>query len=62
MGLRISKDELSIIRLPERIPAEEVVKHINISGTANVLDHIDLDMTPYLKLPISLIGRQDMAI
>lgn len=60
--LRVSKEELSILRLPERIPASEIVKHINISGTTNVLDHIDLDLTPYLKLPISLIGKSDVFV
>ena len=58
--LRVSKEEFEIIKLPERIPASEIVKHIKVSGTSNVIDHIDLDLTPYLKLPISLIGKSDI--
>ena len=57
MKTKFSEDEIQILYLPERIPAEEVAKKIRLPIKANFSERIDLDLTPYLKLPISLIGK-----
>ena len=42
--------------MPERISALEVTRKLRLSQKSNVLTRIDLELTPYLKVPISLIG------
>lgn len=54
---KISQDELEILYLPKRISAIEVAKKIRLPIKANFSSKIDLDLTPYLKLPVSLIGK-----
>ena len=50
---KFSRKEIDILYLPERIPASEVVKKIRLNPGANVLDMLDMELTPYLNLPIS---------
>jgi phage terminase large subunit GpA-like protein len=55
--IKVSEEELEILYLPPRLPAEDVVKKIRIPIKSNFTDRIDLNLTPYLKFPISLIGK-----
>jgi len=55
--IKISRDELDILYLPKRLSAVEVAKKIRLPLKANFSDKIDLDLTPYLILPVSLIGK-----
>lgn len=52
----ISEEELDILRLPKRLSAVEVAKKIRLPQKSNVFNKIDLDLTPYIKLPTHLIG------
>lgn len=60
MTVRISRDELDLIYLPERLSAIEVTKKIRLSTKSNIKSEIDLELTPYLKFPISLIGNTNV--
>lgn len=51
-----SRAELDELYLPERLSPLVVAEKIRLSPDSNVLSEIDLELTPYLKLPISLIG------
>ena len=55
---RLSPKEKELFRIPEKFPAKEMVSRIRISGTMNVKDHIDLNMTPYHHAPLELVGRR----
>lgn len=55
--VKISPEELEILYLPKRLSALEVAKKIRLPQKANILNKIDLELTPYLKYPISLIGN-----
>ena len=55
--IKISQEELDILYLPKRLSALEVAKKIRLPQKANILSKIDLELTPYLKYPISLIGN-----
>lgn len=56
--LIISPEEIEIISLPEKFPASKVAEKIRLPLKSNIKDRIDLDLTPYLKLPISLKGKR----
>jgi len=55
-----SPAELAALELPERMPAVDVAARIRIPMKSNVMDRIDLSMTPYLIDPISLIGDESV--
>lgn len=55
--MKISQDELNILYLPQRLSAVEVTKKIRLPIKANFSNKIDLELTPYLELPVSLIGK-----
>lgn len=55
--VKISREELNILYLPERISAIEVAKKIRLPYKSNILSKIDLELTPYIKFPISLKGN-----
>jgi phage terminase large subunit GpA-like protein len=55
--LKISKEELSWLYIPDRIPIEQVVKKIRLPQKGNILGEIDMTLTPYLEMPLSLIGN-----
>ena len=57
MVTKISKEELSWLRIPIRIPIEDVVAKMRLPQESNILTEIDLTLTPYLKIPLSLIGN-----
>jgi len=52
----VSKDELEALTLPTRKSALEVAEGLRVPIKSNVLDRIQLKLTPYLIAPISLIG------
>jgi len=54
---KIAQDELDLLYLPVRKPASEIANTMRVPSKSNVFDRIDLELTPYLKLPISLIGK-----
>jgi len=58
--VKISKEELSILYIPERLSAVEVAKKLRFPPKANFSTKFQLDLTPYLELPISLIGRNNV--
>lgn len=60
MKPKISKEELEILYLPKKLPAIEIAKKIRLPQKANFLNKIDIDLTPYLKLPISCIGKSSI--
>lgn len=55
--VKISREELDILYLPERLSALKVAEKVRLPQKANILNKIDLELTPYLKYPISLIGN-----
>ncbi len=57
---RVSINEKLAILLPEKVSAKEIAKKIRISATTNVIDHIDLTLTPYHNFPLELVGRSDI--
>lgn len=57
MKCKISKEELSWLYIPDRIPIEQVVKKMRLPQKGNILGEIDMSLTPYLKVPLSLIGN-----
>lgn len=57
---KFSRDELDIMYLPEKRPAIDTVKLIRLNPNANILDTLDLGLTPYLILPASLIGKNSV--
>ena len=56
INTKISVKELELFKLPDRYPAMEVANRIQLQSGANVLDKLDLELTPYLIDPVSLIG------
>ena len=60
MQLKISQGELDILYLPKRLSALEVCDKIRIPQKSNFMNKIDIALTPYLKLPISLIGKSSV--
>jgi len=55
--IKISEEEFDLLSLPARVSAIEVAKMIRLPSKANILNKIDLDLTPYIKLFIELIGK-----
>jgi len=55
---RLSKGEKVLFRIPERFPAREMVSRIRLNPTKNVVDRIDLTLTPYHEAPLKLTGRR----
>ena len=55
--VKISEDELKIIELPERLSALEVANKLRFPERSNFSNKFQIDLTPYLSLPISLIGK-----
>jgi len=60
MEYKLDPKEIELLYLPERVHAEQVAKKIRIPSRSNILDRIDLELTPYLKDPISLIGKNQV--
>jgi len=54
---RYSRVEIDSLRLRERISPIEIAGKLRLDFKFNALDKINLNITPYLKLPISLIGK-----
>lgn len=54
--VKLSKLELEAIKLPKRFSPVEMASKIRVPLKSNVLDQIDLSITPYLSDPISFIG------
>jgi len=52
----LSTDEIKYLKLPKRRSPLDVAANISLPLKSNVLNKIDLSMTPYLIEPISLIG------
>ncbi len=46
--------------MPERYSALEVAKKIQLPIKSNIREEVDLDLTPYLIAPISLIGNPEV--
>lgn len=55
--VKISREELEILYLPERMPARDVAERLNLDARSNVLEKVDLTLTPYLIPPMELIGK-----
>src|SRR5690554_5060621 len=55
--LIFSKQKTEWLKIPKRVSALEVLKKIRLPTRNNLLDRIDLTLTPYLKDPVSLIGN-----
>lgn len=56
-NVKISKDELNILKLPKRVDALEVANKLKFPTKTNFSGNFQIELTPYLKLPISLIGK-----
>lgn len=54
----LSQKEFDALQLRERIPTIELAKKLRLSRKMNSRDRIDLDLTPYHKLPLKMIGKQ----
>jgi phage terminase large subunit GpA-like protein len=54
---KYSREEIAELYLPERLSALEVIKKIRLNPNSNILGSIDIEMTPYLMAPVSLIGK-----
>lgn len=57
MELIISEQEISWLKIPQRQSALEVTNKIRLSTKSNLLEKVDLTLTPYLIDPISRIGN-----
>ncbi len=55
--VKLSEEEVDLLLLPARVSALEVAKKICLPSKANILNKIDLDLTPYIKLFVELIGK-----
>jgi len=55
--VKFSREELDILYLPERVSADKVAEKIRLDSRSNVLDRVDLGLTPYLIAPMQLIGK-----
>jgi len=62
MKLKISKEELNILYLPQRLSALEVANMIRLPLRSNFQEKIDFDLTPYLRMPTSLIGKNHVKV
>jgi len=58
--VKISREELDLLYLPKRLSAIEVAKKIRLPQKANILNKIDLELTPYIKFPITLKGNSQV--
>lgn len=58
--VKIDPDELDLLTLPQRYSAVEVAKKIQLSGKSNLLESIDLSLTPYMVHPLTLIGNDQI--
>ena len=56
--LILSEKEINILKLPKKYSAARVAEKIRIPFKSNIMDRIDLSLTPYLNFPISLIGKR----
>lgn len=60
--VKISREELKILFLPKRLSALDITKIIRLPLKSNFTDKIDLGLTPYLVMPISLIGKNNVKL
>jgi phage terminase large subunit GpA-like protein len=60
--VKISREELKILYLPKRLSALDITKLIRLPLKSNFTDKIDLSLTPYLEMPISLIGKNNVKV
>ena len=56
----ISSEELSCLILPKRVPAKTIAERIRLPLRGNILDRIDLTLTPYLLEPMGYIGDSEV--
>lgn len=56
----LSESAYNSLMIKERYNALEVVKKLRLSTKMNRFSNIDLDLTPYLKFPVSLIGLAEV--
>ncbi len=54
---RYSVSEIDCFKIKESISPIEIASKMVLDFKFNALDKIDLNLTPYLKLPVSLIGK-----
>lgn len=59
-GAKFSREELDILYLPKKLSALEVVAKLRVPSKANIYDRIMIELTPYLKFPISLKGSSEV--
>lgn len=56
MDLKITREETEWLQIPDRVSAVEVAKKLRLPAEGNILSDIDLELTPYIVDPVSLIG------
>ena len=59
-NVKISEEELKILELPKRISGIEVAKKLRFPAKTNFNTKFELSLTPYLELPLSLIGKNSV--
>ena len=52
----IDPDELAAWKLPEKSPSLLVMERLVLPSKSNVYTSLDISLTPYLKMPIELLG------
>jgi len=57
---KIDTDELNLMHLPEKYSALKVAEQIVLPSKSNFSSKIDLNLTPYSKLPIFCIGKEQI--
>ncbi len=60
LPLKASQVELRAIKVPERYSSLEVASRIRLPSKSNFATALDLDLTPYSKLPIFCIGKEQI--
>ena len=56
--MRLSQKEFDAFLLPERYSSLTVASKIKLPSKSNIIGSIDLNLTPYSILPVSLIGKE----
>ena len=62
LKFKYAKKEWDALKIKVKLGIWELIKTIKLNERANVYDHLDLELTPYLKLPVSLINNYNYEV